>query len=333
MALVTRRLSLYLASAFAAIIAISSFNASLGAATAPAFPERPIRLVLGFAPGGGLDAVAGPITPKLHEALGQPWVVDHRPGAGGNIATQLVIRANPDGHTVLLAQAISLTANPLIHKSQFDVARDLRAVIMLADGQNIMVIHPSVKAKSLQEFVELAKARPGAFNFASSGIGSAPHLAAELFKWKTGLSIVHVPYKGGGPSLTAVRSGEVEVLFASLPTALPHVRAGNLVALGVMGAKRAAAAPDVPTIRELGFPGIEMTSWYGLLVPSKTPTRTITTIYEAARNALGPADVREQYSRQGLEISVKDPEEFTAQIRAETDAWGKLIKATGIQAD
>ncbi|OGA39617.1 MAG: hypothetical protein A3G24_25350 [Betaproteobacteria bacterium RIFCSPLOWO2_12_FULL_62_13] len=327
----THHLSVYRVLAVAGVLAINSFGAAVGATSPSAFPERPIRVVLGFPPGGGSDAVARIISPKLYEDLGQQMVVDNRPGAGGNIATEIVTQANPDGYTVLLGFSTTLTANPMLYKLKYDVARDLQPVINLVEGQYVLVLHPSVPAKSLKEFIDLAKAKPGTLNYASSGIGSASHLVTELFKARTGVNIVHVAYKGGGPATTAQLGGEVEVQFASLPSSIPYVKAGKLRALAVSGPKRAATAPDIRTIAELGFPGFEMSSWYGLLVPAKTPSRIVNILYEAVRKALQLADVREQYLRLGLEIAVKDPKQFAAQIKAETKIWAKVIETTGIQ--
>lgn len=326
----TRHLSVYRVLAVAGVLAINSFSAA-GAASPSAFPERPIRLVLGFPPGGGSDAVARIVSPKLYEDLGQQLVVDNRPGAGGNIATEIVTQAVPDGYTVLLGFSTTLTANPFLYKLKYDVARDLQPAINLVEGQYVLVVHPSVPAKSLKEFIDLAKAKPGTLNYASSGIGSASHLVTELFKARTGVNIVHVAYKGGGPATTAQLGGEVEVQFASLPSSIPYVKAGKLRALAVSGPKRAATAPDIRTIAESGFPGFEMTSWYGLLVPAKTPSRIVNILYEAARKALQLADVREQYLRLGLEIAVKDPKQFAAQIKEETKIWAEVIKTTGIE--
>ena len=327
----TRHLSLHLVLACAAIAVMNSFGTALAATTPETYPTRPVRLVLGFPPGGGSDAVARTLAPKLHEALGQAWVIDNRPGAAGSIATQIVTQANPDGHTVLMGFSTTLTAGPTLYKLQYDVIKDLQPVVNIAVGRDVVVVHPSVKARSLQEFIDLAKAKPGVLNYGSSGIGSSQHLDTELFMGKTGTNIVAVHYKGGGPSVAALLAGEVQVSFASLPSSLHHIKAGRLVALAVTGTKRAPSAPEIPTIAELGFPGFEVTSWYGLLVPAKTPDQIVKTIYEATRKAVQFPDVREQYFRQGLEVVVKGPAEFAAQIKEETAIWAKVIKEAGIR--
>lgn len=298
-----------------------------------AYPTRPIRLVLPFAPGGGSDAIARVIAPRLYEALGQQWVIDNRGGAAGNIASEIVARAAPDGHTVFLGFSTVLTVNPLLYKLPFDFERDLVPVIMLTSGQYMLVVHPSVKAESLAEFVNLAKARPNALNYASAGMGTPLNLAAELFKSRAGITMTHVAYKGGGPAAAAVLAGEVQVLFASLPSSLPHVRSGRLKALAVTGPARSPAMPDLPTIAESGFPGYQVTSWYGFLVPARAPAHVANRLHDEAAKVMQLPDVREQITRQGLEVSVRGPREFAARIREETALWAKVIKTAGIKLE
>lgn len=300
---------------------------------AAAYPDRPIRLLLPFAPGGGADAVARVITPKFHEALGQPWVIDNRGGAGGNIAAEIVARANPDGYTVFLGFSTVLTVNPLLYKLSIDVSRDLVPVAMVTAGQYMLVLHPSVKADNLKDFIALAKAKPGTLSYASAGMGTPLHLAAELFKIRTGISMTHVPYKGGGPASVAVLAGEVQVLFGSLPSSFPHVRAGRLKALAVTGPGRAAVAPELPTVAESGLPGYEVTSWYGLFVPARTSEQIVKTLHAEAVKALALPDVKEAISRQGLEVAVKGPKEFADHIKRETEVWARVIKAAGIKGE
>jgi tripartite-type tricarboxylate transporter receptor subunit TctC len=298
-----------------------------------AYPTRPVRLLLPFAPGGGSDIIARVITPKLYEALGQQWVIDNRGGAAGNIAAEIVARAPPDGHTVFLGFSTVLTVNPLLYKLPFDVQRDLVPVVMLTAGQYMLVVHPAVKADNLKEFISLAKARPNTLNYASAGIGTPLNLAAELFKSRTGVTMTHVPYKGGGPASAAVLAGEVQVLFASLPSSLPHVKTGRLKALAVTGSKRAALAPELPTFAEAGFPGFQVTSWYGFLVAARTPVHIVTTLHDEGVRMMQLPDVREQIMRQGLEVAVQGPAEFAAQIREETAIWAKVIRNAGIRLE
>jgi tripartite-type tricarboxylate transporter receptor subunit TctC len=288
---------------------------------------------LGYPPGGGSDTVARIVTPKLHDALGQQWVVDNRGGAAGNIATEIVTRALPDGYTVLMGFSTTLTVNPMLYNVPFDVAKDLQPVIMLAAGPYMLVVHPSVGANSVRELINLAKSRSRTFNYASSGTGSPHHLAAELFKLRAGIDMVHVPYKGGGPAAAAVLGGEVEVLFASLPSVVPLIKGGRIRPLAVTGLKRASVAPEVPTIAESGFPKFDVTSWYGLLLPARAPERIVSTVFQAATKALKASDVQEGMARQGLEVAGMGPREFTAQIRAESETWAKVIKAAGIRAE
>lgn len=297
------------------------------------YPTRPVRLVLPFAPGGGSDAIARVITPKLYEALGYQWVIDNRGGAAGNIAAEIVTRAAPDGHTVFLGFSTVLTVNPLLYKLPFDVERDLEPVIMLTSGQYMLVVHPSVKADNLKEFVDLAKSRPDMLNYASAGIGTPLNLAAELFKARAGITMTHVAYKGGGPASAAVLAGEVQALFASLPSSLPHVKAGRLKALAVTGPKRSPAMPHLPTIAESGFPAYQVTSWYGLLVPARTPKHIVKRLHDEAGKVMQLPDVREQITRQGLEVSLDGPREFAARIRQETALWAKVIKSAGIRLE
>ena len=316
-----------------AIAAFFLLCAAAAAYAAEAYPTRPVRLLLPFAPGGGADIIARIITPKLQDALGEPWVIDNRGGAAGNIAAEIVARAAPDGHTVFLGFSTVLTVNPLLYKLPFDVERDLVPVIMLTSGQYMLVVHPSVKVDNLKDFVNLAKARPSSLNYASAGIGTPLNLAAELFKSRAGITMTHIAYKGGGPASTAVLAGEVQVLFASLPSSLPHVKTGRLKALAVTGPKRSHAMPDLPTVAESGFPGYQVTSWYGFLVPARTPAHIVKTLHDEAAKVMQLPDVREQMTRQGLDVSVQGPREFAAQIREETALWAKVIKSAGIRLE
>ena len=313
-------------------ISLFASSATCAAAT-DSYPVRPIRLVLGYPPGGGSDTVARIVTPKLQEALAQQWVVDNRGGAAGNIATEIVARANPDGYTVLMGFSTTLTVNPILYKLPFDVMKDLQPVILLAAGPYMLVVHSSVPANSVRELIELAKSRSRKFNYASSGTGSPHHLAAELFKSRAGIDMVHVPYKGGGPAAAAVLSGEVEVLFGSLPSVVPHLKSGRIKPLAVTGLKRARVAPEVPTVAESGFPKFDVTSWYGLLLPARAPETIVSAIFQAASQALKAADVQEGMARQGLEVVGTGPKAFAALIRSESDTWAKVVKAAGIRAE
>jgi len=306
---------------------------ALLAAESSVLGDRPVRLVVGFPPGGATDPTARILSPRMQEALGPPWVVDNRGGAGGNLATELVVRAAPDGHTVLLAVSTSLTSNPHLYKLAVDVERDLLPVLMMTSAQYMLVVHSTVKATSLKDFLALVRAQPGRINYASTGIGTPQHLAAELFKLQAGLDLVHIPYKGGGPASAAILGNEVSAMFGSLPSLLQHVRSGRIRALAVSGAHRATAIPEVPTVAESGFPGFEMTSWYALMLPARTPAPIAETIQKAARATLQLADVREAIQREGLEVTIKDARELVQIIRNESVTMAKVVRAARIRID
>jgi tripartite-type tricarboxylate transporter receptor subunit TctC len=297
------------------------------------YPTRPVRLLVPFAPGGGADALSRIITPKMHDALGQAWVVDNRGGAAGNIAAETVAKAAPDGYTALMGFNTVLTVNPSLYKLTYSVTRDLQPVTLLATAQYILVIHPSVAATSLKDFIALAKQKPGSLNYASAGVGSPLHLAAELFKKRAGIDMAHLAYKGGGPAAVAVLAGEAQVLFASVASSVPQIKAGKLKALATTGIKRSKVAPDLPTIAESGFPGFEVSSWYALLVPAKTPAAIVNKIRGAAIKAVELPDVQEAMSRQGLDVETSTPQELAARMSAETAVWAGVIKDAGIKAE
>jgi tripartite-type tricarboxylate transporter receptor subunit TctC len=286
-----------------------------------------------FAPGGGADALARIVTPKLHAALGEAWVVDNRGGAAGNIAAETVAKAAPDGYTALMGFNTVLTVNPSLYKLPYSVTKDLQPVTLLATAQYILVVHPSVAASTLKDFVALAKQKPGSLNYASAGVGSPLHLAAELFKKRAGINMVHLAYKGGGPAAAAVLAGEAQVLFASVASSVPQVKAGKLKALATTGTKRSKVVPDLPTIAESGFPGFDVSSWYALLVPAKTPAAIVNKIRGAAIKAVELPDVQEAMARQGLDVEISTPQELGARITTETALWAGVIKEAGIKAE
>lgn len=321
----------------AALFAVATQATCVGLSPALAgdgWPARPIRLVVPFPPGGGSDASARILVPKLGEGTGQQWVVDNRGGAAGNIATDIVASAAPDGHTVLLGFATALTVNPTLYPKLPNIEKTLQPITKYASAQYVLVVHPTVKAGSVAEFVALAKAAPGRFNYSSAGVGSPLHLAAEMFRFRAGVDIVNVAYKGGGPAAAALLAGEVNLLFGSVPATLPHVRAGKMRALASTGPRRLALAPELPTIAESGFPGFDVTAWYGLLVPANTPKAVVSRIFDETLKAVKPADVGEALGRQGLEVETsRSPAAFAAEIRAEAAAWAKVIKAANIKAE
>src|SRR5262245_32089079 len=245
----------------------------LAAAADAAYPTRPVRLVVPFAPGGGVDATARIMAPKLTELMGQNWVVDNRTGAGGNLASEIVARASPDGHTVLIAIDSQLTANPSLYTLPFSVEKDLQPVIVVCATDQILVVHPGVAASTFKDFIALAKSKPGTFRYGSGGVGSANHLAGELIKKVIGIDIVHVPYKGAGPSIAGILAGEIQMNVSSPASTVGFVTSGKLRALARTGLKRGKVLPDVPTVAESGYPGFEAIQWYGFVVPGPTPKR------------------------------------------------------------
>jgi tripartite-type tricarboxylate transporter receptor subunit TctC len=303
------------------------------AANAETYPSRPVRLLVPFAPGGGADTLARIITPKLHEALGQPWVVDNRGGAAGNLAAETVAHANPDGYTVFEGFNTVLTVNPTLYKLPFSMEKDLQPVTMLAAAQYILVLHPSVPANTLKELIALAKQKPGSLNYATAGVGSPLHLAGELFKKRAGIQMVPIAYKGGGPAAAAVLAGEAQLIFASVAASLPQVKAGRLKALATTGAKRSKVAPELPTIAESGFPGFDVTSWYALLVPAGTPPAIVKRMNEVIATVLELPDVQQAMARQGLDPEHSTPQELGARIKQETAQWAAVIKEQGIKAE
>jgi len=303
------------------------------AAAGDDYPSRPVRLLVPNPPGGGSDAVARILAQKLGERLNQQFVVDNRAGGGGIIANETVARANPDGYTLLLAFIGPVAISPALTKVPYDSVKDFAPVALVAAGQYMLVLHPSVPAKSLKDFVTYAKANPGKINYASAGNGSPLHLAAELFKARAGVNMVHVPYKGGGPATAAILAGEVQAVFGSLTSVVPQIKAGKLTPIGVTGAKRSTLAPEYPTIAELGYPGFEMTSWYGVLLPAKSPQAVTAKLNAGINEALAAKDVIDNLKRQGLDATGGTPEVFAAHIKSELAKWAKVVKDAGIKAD
>jgi tripartite-type tricarboxylate transporter receptor subunit TctC len=297
------------------------------------YPSRPIRVLVPFAPGGGADTLGRIITPRLTESMGQQWVVDNRGGAGGNIAAETVVRSAPDGYTVFMGFSTVLTVNPSLYKLGFNMEKDLAPVTLLATAQYILVLHPSVQAGSVKELVALAKQKPKLLNFASAGVGSPLHLAAELFQRRAGVEMVHIPYKGGGPAAAAVLAGEAQVLFGSVASSMPHVKSGKLKALATTGLKRSRVAPELPTMAESGFPGFDVTTWYSFMVPAGTPAAIVKRIHDDAGKALQRSDVQQVMAGQGLDAETSTPQELAARMRTESRTWAEVIKAAGIKAE
>jgi tripartite-type tricarboxylate transporter receptor subunit TctC len=314
-----------------AIVLLGLCIAASLAQAAETYPTRPVRLVVPFSPGGGVDSTARIIAPKLSESMGQNWVVDNRTGAAGNIASEIVARASPDGQTVLLALDTQLTANPSLYKLPFNVEKDLKPVVILAVSDQVVVVNPKVPAKTVKDFVALAKQKPGALRHGSAGVGSSNHLADELFKKVTGTNIVHVPYKGAGPAAAAILAGEIQMNISSTASTIGYIKSGRLRALATTGLKRSKVLPDVPTVAESGYPGFEAIQWYGLVVPGATPKSIVARIHKDSVKALESADVRAAMDRLGLGQDPSNPEALRARIKKETAKWSALIKDAGIR--
>jgi tripartite-type tricarboxylate transporter receptor subunit TctC len=307
---------------------------ALHAATAFAqYPSRPARVLVGFTPGGGVDINARLAASKLSEYLGQQFVVENRPGAGTNIANEAVAKAAPDGYT-LLFNSPAVAINMSLYKNPpYDALRDLTAVSVFSESTNILVVPASLPAKSVKELVALARDKPGALNYSSAGAGSTQHLAAELFKLRTGTSIVHVPYKGSAPSIAALIAGDVQLSFVNPVAIGQHVRSGRLRALGVAGAKRSALMPDVPTIKEAGVEGVEVPLWFGLLAPAGTPGDVVHALASAVAKGAHSPDMQKKLLDQGAEPVGNTPEEFQAMLKDEVTRWAEVVKVSGARAE
>ncbi len=315
---------------FGSVILAWSFALNAAAQT---FPAKIVRMIVPYAPGGSVDVLARMVAPKLAESMGQQVVVDNRPGASGNIGTELAVRAPADGYTILLV-TIPLVVNPSLYaKLPFDVPRDLLPVSMIAAAPFVLVAHPSLPARSVRELIALAKQQPGKLNYPSGGNGTNSHIAAELFKNLTGARIVHVPYKGGGPALIAILSGEADVGILGFDVVISHVRTGRLRALGMTGARRTPALPELPTIAEAGVPGYEFSSWYGVLAPAGTPSGIVNALHEHLVKAMRAPELAERLTRDGTDIVATSPAQFTAHIKAELARWSKVVAAAGLRAD
>ncbi len=307
--------------------------AAASAAWAQTYPNRPVRVVVPYPPGGGTDVVARTIAQKMTEAMGQPLVVDNRGGANGILGTDLVAKAKPDGYTVLVTIA-SHAINPTLYsKLPYDTATDLLPVSLLAEYPFVLTVHPTVPAKTAREFIAFARARPNQLNYASSGNGSGPHLGMELLKTMAKIQMIHIPYKGAGQAMTDLISGQVEVFLNNFLAGGAMIKAGKLRALAVTGEKRSAAIPDLPTFTEAAVPGYVVTGWYGMLVPAGTPPAVIAALQDGATKALRSKDVSERLSGEAAEIVASTPPQFGAFIKAETDKWAGVIKKAGLKPE
>jgi len=320
-----RRTGLVLATALASVV--------YATAGAQPYPSRPIRVVVPFAPGGAVDLVARTLAPRLNEALGQPVVVDNRGGAGGTVGTDIVAKARPDGHTLLVA-SMGVAVNAVLYpKLPYDTLKDIAPVTTLGEQPNIVVVHPSVSAKSVGELVALARSKPGQVSYASGGVGSNTHLVTLLFLHMARVEMLHVPYKGLGPAIADLVGGQVQLAISNVSTAAPHVKSGRLRLLAVTSAKRFPLFPDTPTVDEAGVKGYESSGWYGLWVTAGTPRSAIVRLNQETTTILNSAAVRDPFDSQGLQAIPTSPEAFGKRLREEIKMWGPVVKASGAKPE
>ena len=305
----------------------------LHAADTPTYPNRPLRFVVPFPPSGSNDIIARALATKLAEDLGQQVVVDNRGGANGIIGTDLTAKSPPDGHTFLIVGNGFANNASIYRKLPYNPERDFAPVSLVGFGSFVLVVHPSVPARTVSELVALAKASPGKLTMASAGMGNMAHLCGELFMSLTGTRFVHVPYKGGGPAITELIGGQVSLYFSTIIVALPHIKAGKLRGLGVTGTQRASVAPELPTIAEGGVPGYAADGWYGTLMPARTPQRIITHFASSLHRALHAADVKQRLATQGIDTAISTPDELRRIIAADIVKWGKVVRDAGIQPE
>jgi tripartite-type tricarboxylate transporter receptor subunit TctC len=324
----TRNVAALAAALFASLSIASS------AAAAADYPNRPVSLVVAFTPGGPSDVLARIVGKKLEAQLRQPFVIENRPGAGGNIAAESVARSAPDGYTLLNGNNSILATNASLYKKLgYDPDKDFAPISLLGLQPNILVVNPQVPAKTMAELIALAKAQPGKLNFASSGYGAAAHLAGELFKTEAQIDIVHVAYKGAAPALQDVIAGHVQMMFATSASVIGHIKSGALRPLAVTTLKRTPLLPDVATVHELGIKGFDATTWHGLVAPAGTPKEIVATLHAATVEALKDAEVRQQLENLGVDVVGGTPEEFAAYIKSETPKWTAVVKASGAKLD
>ena len=301
--------------------------------SAHTYPNKPIRLIVGFPPGGSTDITARLVGQKLSASLGQPLVIDNKPGAGSNLGAEIAAKAAPDGYTLLMCTIANSINYSLYKDLYYDLIKDFAPVTQTTSMLSFLVIHPSLPVRSVKELIALAKSKPGELNYASSGVGNSPHLAGEMFKMMAGVDMVHIPYKGTGPELNDLLAGTVKIAFETTPAVLTHVKDGKLLALAVNSAKRTPLLPNVPTMSEAGVPGFEMTSWNGLAFPAGTPKEIITRVYQETLKAIQIPEVREKLSSLGADPVGSTPEQFAAFIQAETKKWAKVIKDANVKVD
>ena len=315
------------------LVLLGSLLCSCTFAAAQDYPARPLRMILGFAPGGSTDLVARVLAQKMAATWNQQVVVDNRPGANGMIGANLVAKATPDGHTLLLSSIGPMAINASLYTMPYDIVKDFAPVTYTGNVTNLLVVHPSVPAANVRELMALAKAQPGKLTFGSSGAGGAPHMAVELFKILAKVDVVHVPYKGGGPAMADLVGGQISGSFASMPSSIPFVRNGKLRALAVTAPKRSPAAPEVPTVSEAGIPGFSVLDWQGMFTTAKTPAPVVNKLNAEIKRALALPDVIEKLAPAGVEIQTTSPEEWGRFVQSEIEKWAKVVKTAGIKLE
>jgi tripartite-type tricarboxylate transporter receptor subunit TctC len=305
-----------------------------GVSQAQSFPTRSLRFIVPFPPGGATDTLARSLAQKLSESLGQPVVIDNRAGAGGNIGLEAAVRAPADGHTMVMIATATAAINPSLYRNlSFDAGRDLTPVAFISYVPNILVVHPSVPANNLTELVTYLKANPGKVNYASPGSGNSSHLAAEMFRQRTGVEITHVPYKGDAPAFADLVGGQVQMMFAIMVSAAPHVRAGRLKPIAIAGTERSAALPDVPSMPEAGLANFDTRAWFGIAVPTGTPREAITRLNSDTNKALALSEIRERLAVLGATPQPMSPEQFATLAREDREKWGRLVRDSGARVD
>jgi tripartite-type tricarboxylate transporter receptor subunit TctC len=318
----------------ATLLACSAAFPFAAFAQASTYPNKPVRLVVGVPPGGATDLVARLVAEQLSKQTGQQFVVDNRGGAGGNIGAENVAKSPPDGYTLFLGPIGTMAINPFVYaKMPFDPVKDFAPISQLTSIPIVMIVHPSVPAKDVREFIAFAKANPGKVNFASGGNGTQTHISGEMLKSLAGVDMTHIPYKGNGPAMIDLLAGRVLVMFDQISSALPHVRAGKLNALGVTTAKRSAVAPDIPTLAETGLPTFEATTWHGLFAPAGTPRDVIAKLNAETVKALSSPELIEKFKTNGIDPVSSSPEQFAALLKSELQRWGDVVKAAGIKPE
>jgi tripartite-type tricarboxylate transporter receptor subunit TctC len=316
------------------LIALAMFCLAPAAASmAQDYPSRPVKMIVPFGAGGPTDIFTRLLAEELRKALGEPFVMENRPGAGTIIGSDAAAKSPPDGYTLLMVSATQTTTETLVPNKPYKLLRDFVPVASLLNSELVMVVHPSVPVNTVKEFIALAKSKPGALNYASSGVGSNYHMAGELFKNLTGTDILHVPYKGSSGARNDIISGQIEMMFDSVPSMAPMIQAGRVKALGTTGKVRSAILPDVPTLSEAGVPGYEATIWIGVMAPAGTPQPIVTLLSTEINKILGRADVREAWKKQGANTMVMTPEQFGGYVQSEIDKWAKVIQANGIKPE